>query len=153
MILWKPGQYSLLARFFHLNLKKVYNLLQGHSRVVCQTLKQLSWVFDRLWSLLQASSQLCFPKCGFVVLVWFFFSFFFLNTMVQLVPELIICNCYSRDTAECSRSFFRVVFFLRVSVSALLHKRTVLKPMMHLAQVLQGFFFVFPHPPQPLQWN
>lgn len=120
MIRWKPGQYSLLARFFHLNLKNVYNLLHGHSRLACQSLKQLSWVFDRVWSLLQATSQLCFPKCGFVVCV---FWFVFFNTLVQLEAELIICNCYSRDTADCFRSCFRDVLFLRVSVSALLHKR------------------------------
>ena len=141
MIFWKPGQYPFLARFFHLYVKNVYNLLHGHSRLVCWTLEQLSWVFGRIWSLLQATRQLCSPKCWFVFLV--VVLFFFFNELMQLVPELISCNCYSRDTADCSRSCFRDMLFLRVSVCALFQKRTILKPMMHLAQVVHF------HPPPP----
>lgn len=46
---------------------KKYVLLTTYSMLVCQTLKQLSQIFERVGMLLQATGQLCFPKWRFVV--------------------------------------------------------------------------------------
>lgn len=70
--------------------------------------------FSQGFELIAGHQSAMFSKgwvCGGGVCVVCVCFVLFLNTFVQLVPQLIICNCYSRDTDDCSRSCFRDVLF------------------------------------------